>query len=342
MSKGIVAGVTGTLSLLLLLFFKGAEVNAQEHSFRLLFYNVENLFDIYDDPLKDDDEFLPGGTRRWNLKRYNSKLNSVYKAITAAGEWSPPPLIALCEIENRKVLEDLLYRTNFRKFDYGILHEDSPDTRGIDVCLIFRQDLIEIIDYCYFTAPELISDDFATRSILYASCLFSGDTIHFFINHWPSRRGGVLAGEPKRQIIAEMIRNKIDSIAADKPHEVKIIVVGDFNTSPGDKVMKKLTFRSDSLVTLINLSDNLATGSGTYKYRGIWEMPDQVIVSDALLNCRKGICTGKDNFRIFDQDFLLMKDPGYPGLQPYSTWRAYNYLGGYSDHLPVILDLKVR
>jgi len=303
---------------------------------------VENLFDIYDDTLKDDDEFLPGGTRRWNFKRYNSKLNSVYKTIAAAGEWSPPPLIALCEIENRKVLEDLLYRTNFRKYDYGILHEDSQDPRGIDVCMIFRRDLIEVIDYCYFKAPELIRDDFATRSILYARCLFSGDTIHLFINHWPSRRGGVLAGEPKRQMIAEMVRNKIDSIAADKFHESKIIVVGDFNTSPGDHVMKTLTFRSDSGLTMINLSDNLSKGSGTYRYKGIWEMPDQVLVSDALIKSSKGIYTGRDYFRIFNEDFLLMKDPGYPGLQPYSTWRGFNYLGGYSDHLPVILDLNVR
>ncbi len=341
MSKGIVSGFTGTLSLLMLLFTEGYPLNAQEHSVRLLFYNVENLFDIHDDTLIDDNEFLPHSARRWNFKRYQNKINSVYKVITAAGEWSPPDLIALCEIENRTVLEDLVYRTNLIKYDFGIVHEDSPDPRGIDVCLIFRKELVEVISYQYFNPGPLQKDDFSTRSILYAKCLISGDTIHLFVNHWPSRRGGVLAGELKRTKIAEMVRSKADSVAAGSVGG-KIIIVGDFNSSPDDKEISRLTAGSESGFSMINLSEKISDGSGTYRYQGIWEMPDQVIVSDELLNCREGIYTEPGFLRVFSPDFLLIKDPVYPGISPYSTWRGYNYQGGFSDHLPVILDLFVR
>ena len=115
-----------------------------------MFYNVENLFDIYDDTLKDDNEFLPDGVMRWNFTRYNKKINSLYKTIVAAGEWNPPAIVALCEVENRKVLEDLIYGTYLSKYNYRIIHEESPDQRGIDVCLIYRKDYAEVIDYRYW------------------------------------------------------------------------------------------------------------------------------------------------------------------------------------------------
>ena len=130
MSKGIVFKLTGTLSLIIFILCKGYSQDLQVPPVRLMFYNVENLFDIYDDTLTEDNDFLPGGLMRWNFTRYNRKINSIYKTLIAAGEWHPPDIIALCEIENRKVLEDLLYGTNLLKFDYGILHKDSPDSEG--------------------------------------------------------------------------------------------------------------------------------------------------------------------------------------------------------------------
>ena len=343
MSKGIVFRLTGTLSLIVFIFCKGNSQDLQVPSVRLMFYNAENLFDIYDDTLKNDNDFLPGGVMRWNFTRYNRKINSLYKTIIAAGEWDPPAVVALCEIENRKVLEDLLFRTSLLKFDYGILHEDSPDERGIDVSLIYRKDVVKIIFYRYWNPRGSGKDVLKTRNILYAKCLIHKDTVHLFANHWPSRRGGVLAGESLRMEIAELVRNKVDSIAATDPSGEKIIIAGDFNCSPEDPVMKILTGTAGSGVKLVNLSDTLSDeGLGSYRYAGTWEMIDQVIVSDWLLKSGSGLSADMGSFRIFEAEFLLKSDPKYAGSRPFSTYLGYRYQGGFSDHLPVLLDLMLR
>jgi hypothetical protein len=187
MSNGIAIKITGTLSLLLLSLGEVFPQFAGEQSARIMFYNVENLFDIYDDTATDDDEFLPGSVRRWNFRRYERKISSLYKTISAAGEWSPPVIVGLCEVENRKVLEDLVYGTNLSKYNYGIIHQDSPDPRGIDVCMIYRKEFIEILNWSYFSPESGNESESATRSVLYAKCFAGGDTIHLFLNHWPSR-----------------------------------------------------------------------------------------------------------------------------------------------------------
>ncbi len=343
MSKGIGALTALILSLLLLSSFRGYLSDFREQSVRIMFYNVENLFDIYDDTLIDDNEFLPKGTRRWNYSRYEKKINSICKTIMAAGEWSPPEIIALCEAENRKVIEHLIFGTNLNKYEYGIIHEDSPDPRGIDVCLLYRKDLIEILNYDYFNYPDFVEDDFFTRDILYAKCRVMDDTLHLFVNHWPSKRGGVLAGNAKRKQIAGLVKDAVDSIDIAGSGRAKIIIIGDFNVSPADKVLEIITEEKDETrINLTNLSGLLSKGSGTYRYRGIWEMPDQVIVSDYLLSCSRGLYTDSDMLSIFNPEFLLFSDPAYPGLSPFSTWRGYRYLGGFSDHLPLLIDLKIK
>ena len=163
------------------------------------------------------------------------------------------------------------------------------------------------------------------------------------MNHWPSRRGGVLAGEDFRQQIASMVRRKVDSIIKSDLSGAKIIILGDFNCTPDDQVIKSLISAADTSGNLINLSESLEDkGLGTYRYMGTWEMIDQVIVSDRLLSCKKGLYTEPGLLKIFKPDFLLKKDPKYPGLTPFSTYRGYKYQGGFSDHLPVLLDLKIR
>ena len=315
---------------------------------KLMFYNVENLFDCSDDPLKDDEAFLPEGVMRWNYKRYSKKINSVYKAIVAAGEWSPPAVVAFCEIENKKILEDLIFRTYLSKYEWGIIHEDSPDERGIDVCLIFRKDLLKVIEAEYWFPSSIEKKIFFSRGVLYAKFAILNDTIHTIVNHWPSRRGGVLAGEGMRIAISEMIRANADSISDLYSGKAKIILMGDFNCTPDDPVVQKMinpggSVSSGSSLSLVNLTDELAAnGSGTYRYNGIWEMIDQIIVSGWLLNCRNGLYTDKTMFSIFKPDFLLKGDPTYPGVTPYSTYRGYRYQGGFSDHLPVIVDLRFR
>lgn len=310
---------------------------------RLMFYNVENLFDFTDDPLTDDNAFLPDGLMRWNSTRYRKKINSLYKVITAAGEWDPPAVIGFCEIENRKVLEDLIYGTYLSKLNYSIIHEESPDRRGIDVCLIYRKKVADIICYKYWIPSEINHNDFNSRSVLYAKLLIGSDTIHLFLNHWPSRRGGVLSGEDYRIRIADMIKAKTDSIMEIDPAGAKIIISGDFNCNPDDKVIKSLICSADSTRSMIDLSDSLYNhGFGTYRYLGTWEMIDQVIVSAKLLSANSGIYTEPKLLRIFKPDFLLKKDTKYPGSSPFSTYKGYKYQGGYSDHLPVLLDLNFR
>jgi Endonuclease/Exonuclease/phosphatase family len=343
MLNGICLRVLRILILMTLVIRSGYSQGPSDQHVRVMFYNVENLFDVYDDTLKNDDDFLPDGTHRWNFTRYNKKINSLYKTIVAAGEWNPPIVVGLCEVENRKVLKDLIYDTYLNKFNYGIIHEESPDHRGIDVCLIFRKEFADIIDYQYWIPSEIGDEIFTSRSVLYAKMAIKADTIHFIINHWPSRRGGVLAAETTRRVIAKMVKTKIDSIVVNSNYEAKLVIMGDFNCTPLDQVMRLLVDPSDSNTILMNLTEEMAIkGKGTYRYRGIWEMIDQILVSEWLIRCGEGIYTDAEKFRVFKPDFLLMDDLKYPGDRPLSTYRGYKYQGGYSDHLPILLDLGFR
>ena len=209
--------------------------------------------------------------------------------------------------------------------------------------MIYRKDCAEILDYQYWIPSESKSEEFTSRSILYTKLVISTDTIHLIVNHWPSRRGVVLAVEGLRMKIAAMVREKADSIMERSPTGARIIILGDFNSTPDDQEMKSLIAPSDSGIFLMNLSESLAVeGLGTYRYMGTWEMIDQVIVSERLLTCKKGLYTDVKMLNIFKPDFLLRKDPKYPGFSPLSTYRGYRYQGGFSDHLPVLLDLKFR
>lgn len=343
MLNGICSGVLRILILITLVVRSGYSQNLSDQHLRVMFYNVENLFDIYDDTLKMDDDFLPDAMRRWNFTRYNRKINSLYKTIIAAGEWEPPIVVGLCEVENKKVLKDLIYGTYLNKYNYGIIHEESPDRRGIDVCLIFRKELADIIHFQYWIPTDNEDEIFTSRSVLYAKMAIKADTVHFIVNHWPSRRGGVLAAETTRRVIAEMVKSKIDSIVEDANYKAKVVVMGDFNCTPLDLVMRVLVDPSDCINTLMNLTEDMAIkGMGTYRYKGIWEMIDQIVVSEWLIRCGKGIYTDAEMFHIFKPDFLLKEDLKYPGDTPLSTYRGFKYQGGYSDHLPILLDLGFR
>lgn len=307
-------------------------------SVRIMFYNVENAFDVFDDKKTEDEEFLPEGIRRWTHSRYEKKINNIYKTIISAGNWNPPEIVAFCEIENRKVLEDLIYGTWLSKFRYRIIHEDSPDRRGIDVCLIFRDDSIDITEFKYWK-PQINGDQFTSRNVLYCKVVSCSDTIHLFVNHWPSRRGGVLAGEETRIKVAGLVKMKADSINVSQGGHAKIIIIGDFNSTPEDNEIKVVT----SSGYLVNLSEMVANEfPGTYKYQGRWETIDQVIASESLMNSKERYYVDQNSVRVFSPDYLLVKDPAYPGNMPLSTYRGYRYQGGFSDHLPVITDLYFR
>jgi len=307
-----------------------------------MFYNTENLFDTSDDSLTDDSEFLPGGPKGWSLSRYKRKTEGLYKTIMAAGEWDPPVIVALCEVENRGVLKALVSGTGLSKYAYSIIHEESPDRRGIDVCMIYRPDRVKLVDTHYWIPPGIAWQDFTSRSVLYTSFAIGDDTIHIIVNHWPSRRGGVLAAGNMRHMIAAMVKYKADSLCIKHP-KARIIIAGDFNSNPGDPEIAILTERENGRCRIINLSDNNQGGNtGTYKYRGTWEMIDQVLVSESLIDSGYGLYADTGSFKIYNPPFLLAPDEKYSGQKPYSTYSGYIYNGGFSDHLPVLLDLKLR
>ncbi len=310
-----------------------------------MFYNVENFFDWFDDPLTNDDEFTPGGHMHWTHKRFRVKLNSICKVIVAAGEWTPPEIVSLAEVENRYVLDQLVSETPLLKYHYKIVHRDSPDPRGIDVALIYRSDRLQKITEKFFSVVYPDDDVSGTRDILYCSFKVNAkDTIHVFVNHWPSRSGGQLSSEEKRLYAASLLKFKTDSLFSQNKN-AKMIILGDFNDQPYNKSLKEiLEARSVEDIpvsaALYNLSFCLSENNscGTHKYMGNWTVFDQVIISGALLG-RDGTYLSPDGYQIFNPPFLLEPDDKYLGSKPFRTYSGYKYHGGFSDHLPVYADI---
>lgn len=319
---------------------------SERNTFRFMFYNVENLFDTEDDPEKIDNEFLPDQAKYWTPRKYQTKLNQIYQVITAVGEWELPAIVGLCEIENRKVLDDLISRTPLYRAGFEVIHYESPDRRGIDVALLYRKDAFTV-DYSRpvrVVFPTKMGKP--TRDILYVKGrTTNNDTLHIFINHWPSRWGGQMETEDKRMFCASIVKELTDSIMRVQP-SANIIVSGDFNDHPTDRSLTeslkaRSTYDNPRHKKLYNLSHYLqeTKNEGTHKYHGQWGVLDQIIVSGSLLDKTTTCYTSLDDVHIFKTDFLLTDDEKYTGKQLFRTYLGYKYIGGYSDHLPVYIDL---
>ncbi|HEX2396406.1 MAG TPA: endonuclease [Bacteroidales bacterium] len=328
------------LPALLLTFLSKPDVCCQE-SFKIMFYNVENLFDTRDDSLTDDDNFTPAGALHWTKGRLSDKLNKISKVILAAGEWQPPAIIGMCEIENRQVLNELVFNTPLSKFSYKIIHGDSPDERGIDVALIHDSKRVRI---SHFSLIRVSGNGLLTRDILYARSIIQSDTFHVFINHWPSRSSGQLETEEYRMTAAKVLRYAVDSVLTKSPL-AKIIIMGDFNDDPENeslvKGLRSQTVQGDyEAGILYNLSSSpKGSVNGTLKYLGNWNLFDQMIVSGSLLNNPGGWHINPDCYKIFYNSFMLETDEMYNGVKPFRTYNGYRYKGGFSDHLPVLIEL---
>ena len=318
-----------------------------DQAYKIMFYNVENLFDTNNDSITNDEEFLPDGDRYWTKYKYYDKLKNIYKVIVAVGGWNPPAIVALCEIENHQVLNDLVYNTPLVKFEYQIIHHESPDRRGIDVGLLFRKELFKPLynKAIHVNFPE--SPDYKTRDILYVKGVASKtDTLHIFVNHWPSRWGGQLESEENRITAAATLKNQVDSIFAVNAHS-NIIITGDFNDTPVNKSLKdileaKLKFDSIENNQLYNLSYHLqqTQNIGSHKYQGDWAMLDQIIVSGHLLDQNNPLYSKLNDVHVFNDEFLLEPDESFYGYKPKRTFIGYKYNGGFSDHLPTYLILN--
>jgi len=304
--------------------------------FSVMFYNVENLFDTVDDTTRNDEEFLPGVDRGWTAGRYHKKISAISRAIAAAGEWELPSLIGLCEVENCEVVMDLAFGDLLSAGQYGVVHRNSPDLRGIDVALMYRKDHFTIAEVRSWVPLRPDNDPFLSRNLLYAKAVMDCDTLHVIVCHFPSRRGGVLATQGAREEMTQLLRVKTDSLLAVNA-DAAIIVMGDFNAVPDDEIMKNLTCGG----LLVNVSARLASGEkGTYRYQGQWEVIDQILISSTMAEGSGPFHADPESVRVPDAPFLLADDPDYPGKKPYATYAGFRWAGGYSDHLPVVITIN--
>jgi len=304
-----------------------------------MFYNCENLFDTVNDSLTNDDEFTPSGTYHWTYSRYQTKLHDVAKVIVAAGNLDPPAIIGLCEIENKKVLNNLIHKTILLKYEYKFIHKDSPDPRGIDVACLYNPSVFVPLDTQAINITLSTSNAKTTRDILYIrGILFNTDTLHLFINHWPSKVGGESKTDPVRIEVAEKLKLVLERIQKSNP-AAKIIVMGDFNDCPNNNSLQVLT--QDSIHNgLINLTPKaLVNFPGTIKNNDQWFAFDQFLISKELLNKSGKWYAVDQSMAIFNMPFLLEEDKSGIGFKPFRTYLGRKYHGGFSDHLPIILDL---
>lgn len=313
---------------------KGKDKNA----FTIAFYNLENLFDTVDDPNTFDDDFTSEGKLKWSKTRYQKKIRKLSSVIAKIGidkSYYPPALIGVAEIENKKVLSDLIHSKNLINHQYGYIQYDSPDMRGIDVGLLYHKELFEPINSMVFPLYLINEEgkrDF-TRDVLWVKGYLNNEFVNILVNHWPSRRKGTKESEYKRMEASELNQNIIRIIRNENP-DAKIIVMGDFNDNPTNKSLKELV-KNDLYNPMERLVD---LGDGTLKHKDDWYLFDQIILSNNFLGNKE---TGH-SFKyadVFDKDFLKVFR-GKNKDKPFRTYIGRWYQGGFSDHFPVYVYLK--
>ncbi len=305
-----------------------------------MFYNVENFFDVKFDSTKIYNEYTPDGDIRWTNSKYIRKRNSIYKVIQAVGGWKGVGIIGLAEIENETVLLGLIHDTPLNRSNFSYVHYDSPDFRGIDVALLYNTDVFSIIknEKILITDSENVS--LKTRDILYVAGVVGEDTVHVFVNHWTSRYRGFLESEPLRLLAAKKLIEFTDSLFLTN-RNANVILMGDFNDNPTNNSIKYIYNSKPSKFHQLQYSSNNKYVNGTMKYQQEWFHFDQIIVSHSLIENNNGV--GCDSLvHIFDPDFLLERDGKYLGYKPYRTNIGFKYNGGFSDHLPIFLDLAIK
>ena len=291
--------------------------------------NCENLFDTRHDSLKNDLEFLPDGSYKWTPYRYWAKLNHLGQEIVAQSD-PVPDFVAMCEVENDSVMFDLTKRSLLRNAGYEYVMTSSPDERGIDVALLYQPASFALL-HSHSIRIKPLPDTRPTRDILYASGLvITGDTLHVFVVHAPSRRGGEVVSRPYRLLVASQLAEAVDSVYAIS-RDAKIIIAGDFNDYADSPALQYLYEHH-----LINMSADAQGSHGakaTYRWHGEWRSLDQIL-------CSPSLAARKQSSVIGDLPFLLEDDEKYGGKKPYRTYLGPRYLGGYSDHLPLVVQLK--
>lgn len=299
----------------------------------VVFWNLENFFDPFDDSLTVDEEFTPAGDKHWTWKKFLVKRNLIAKALLSMhdsyGDW--PLAVGFAEVENRMVLRQLTERTPLAKLGYGVVHRDSPDSRGIDVGFIYREEYMTVLNV--EARAVLTGRERPTRDILHVTAGlhlpgWPPDTVHFIINHWPSKFGGEEYSRPFRQAASDTLRRVVDALRDSACGELPpVIVTGDFNDTPDSETVVSLQRGTGLLNPGWSLHQR---GEGTLKYNGRWELIDIFLISPSLENAR---------MEIYSHPLLLEDDEKFLGQKPFRTYYGPQWHGGASDHLPIVLLL---
>ena len=339
--------------LLIILLLTGIQSFAQKQNYVIGFYNVENLFDIYDDPVKDDAEFLPDGKNKWTQTKYEKKLHNIARVINAMRDENGVyhTILGVSEIENRLVLEDLVSLPELVAANYQIVHYDGPDARGVDVALLYRPDQFNYIDSesipftfedsgVEFTLNEEEQKAFKTRDILMVHGQINGEDIAVYVAHLPSRIGG--KGTDLRPRGAEIIYNHVQQLKQEYP-DIKVVVMGDMNDNPTDESMV-VWMHSKAEIDEMGpedfyspFIDMLADGYGSLAYRGVWNIYDNILVDYNLAQAPDGGLKirpiHKKGYygRVFKKSFMTQQSGQYKGT-PFRTFSNGAFIGGYSDH----------
>jgi hypothetical protein len=315
---------------------------------RFMFYNVENLFDPFNDTLKRDDDFTPEGDKRWTWRRMQYKCGNIARVMIAAGGWEGLEMVGLCEVENPLVIRQLVQHPLLRPYGYKYVVTSSPDRRGINLAFLYRPEKVLLLTYRAIAVTDPDRPDWVTRDILYVKLLtLYNDTLHLFLNHWPSRWGGKEQSASRRALAAAALRTVTDSLMA-LPFPAYILISGDFNDEPSDTSMRFILGASppgsgDS-TGLINLTWPLyLKGEGTHAHRHptgiLYSMIDQVVVSGNMLSADAKISATYTTVGRFP---FLLHETAAGAEVPHRTYVGPRYQGGFSDHLPVILDLSLQ
>lgn len=332
--------------LFLLLFF-GITLSYAQKDYVIGFYNLENLFDTYDDPMKNDEEFLPDGANKWTEVKYRKKLHNMAKVISemAKANGMFHTVLGVSEIENRMVLEDLIMQPELMPANFQIVHYDSPDNRGVDVAMLYRPDQFEYIDSESIPFTMEGYDNFKTRDILMVYGRIAGEEFAIYVAHLPSRVGG--KGGDLRSRGAEIIREHSLDMMKEHPG-IKVVVMGDMNDDPfNDSMAKALGARLDP-EDVVNPEDMfnpfwrlLNEGFGSNGYQDVWSLFDQIIVNGSLLNAEEGLHIkplGKKGYYgvVFRRPFMIAQKGQYRNY-PLRTFSNGAFINGYSDHLPTFI-----
>lgn len=344
----------------------------QDVPVRIAFWNMENFFDPFVDSTKTYNAFTEDGMQHWTKTRFYRKRNNMYKAILAMSENRPLGILGMCEVENEYVLNALFEQTPLKKHNYRIVHYEGPDKRGIDPAIVYSLDHFQLVESAVIPYYNPEDTAYHSRDILYAKFVAveggvstgsttaiakvpepvegpiqTADTFHVFVNHWPSRYSGELETVGSRSCSAAILRAKVDSIVAAAPqgYQPKVIMMGDLNDCPTDpSVYDVLRARHPSereagcLFNLFGKNEDLGF-EGTLKHQADWQIFDQIIVTEGLMNDGEGLRYLEGSARIFHADFMLEDDETYHGKKLFRTYIGPRYFGGFSDHLPVYIDL---